>query len=294
MDIIDAQVHGFYSLDEGQLIAVMDALGIQGLLMDELWRHTEEGYAWPYQVVGGVRRPVAPRAQAAAITHPDRFAFMQRLAWRDPQLPSLFSVLGNTPGCRGVRMNLKSKEDREALAGGGCDEVMQLAGRYDLAVCILIHGQNAPALMSKLLARFPDVRFVMDHCGNPKSAAQWTEILKLSALPNLWLKWCHAAHCFEPDEYPFRKHQDELVNAISAFGAHRILWASDITHERSGAKWGQLLHYVLDCPSISTEDKEWLLGKSARTVFKWARPEPTGASLEAGSKEDAHQPTTTA
>lgn len=274
MDIVDAQVHVFYAMGEVETLACMKALGIQGMVIDELWRHTPEGASWPYRDFGGgVRRFVAPLAQAAALRHPDRFALLQRVTRHDPDLPSLFSILGNTPGCRAVRINLRQREERQAFLDGGYDSLLRLAGKHDLAVCLLIHGRNAADVLRHTLQRFPDVRFVLDHLGNPKSTDQWNAVLGLAECKNLWLKWCHGHHCFDAGPYPFAGLRKEMSRAIDAFGVQRMLWASDFTHDRGGVTWSELLYYVREAPQLSQSDKAWLLGRSARDVFNW--PEPT-------------------
>lgn len=37
MDIVDAQIHAFYTVGEAETLAAMNALGIQGAVIDELW-----------------------------------------------------------------------------------------------------------------------------------------------------------------------------------------------------------------------------------------------------------------
>ena len=79
MDIVDAQVHANVLGTEATL-AVMDALGIQGLLFDEYQTTTEDGALQPgYRLADGAFRPVGPNAEAAALRHPERFAFLKLL-----------------------------------------------------------------------------------------------------------------------------------------------------------------------------------------------------------------------
>ena len=270
MDIVDSQVHGFYEYDGNQLIAIMGALGIQKIIIDELWAHLEDGSSWPYkQFANGARRPLTPKSQGLALEYPNKFALVRRVNWRDPELISLFSEISCTPGCRAVRMNLKSREDRQALADGKVDEIFTLAIKHNLPVCLLIHGQNATELVGSIARKFSSAKIILDHCGNPKSEPQWEDVLRLSELNNIWLKWCHAHHSFVGGEYPYPALQSELVRAIKNFGSSKILWASDVTHEKSGSSWGDLLHYVRDSISISEEDKSWILGRTACSVFNW-------------------------
>lgn len=274
MDILDAQVHVFYAMGETETLAAMRALGIQSLVIDELWHHTEEGASWPFRSFdGGVRRFLTPMAQAAALRHPGKFALLQRVQRRDPDLPSLFSILGDTPGCRAVRINLRDREERRAFREGGYDPLLALAAQRNLAVCLLIHGRDTKEVLLGTLQRHAQVRFVLDHLGNPKAPEQWADVLSLGNLKNLWLKWCHAHRVFDAGAYPYEGLQPELARAIDAYGAERVIWASDHTHENSGATWADLLYYVRESSRLSTGDKEWLLGRGARAAFEWPRLE---------------------
>jgi hypothetical protein len=61
------------------------------------------------------------------------------------------------------------------------------------------------------------------------------------------------------------------------------MWASDWTQARNEMPitWSQALHYVLDSDELSSEEKEWLLGKSVRQALKWPRPAEVAAAASA-------------
>ncbi|WP_213958823.1 MULTISPECIES: amidohydrolase [unclassified Variovorax] len=279
MDIVDAQVHAFFKLQENEMLAAMDALGIRAVIIDELWGHLENWVAWPHATqANGVRRALSPLAQVAALKHPDRFAFVQRVNRADPELAALFAILGTTPGCRAVRVDLRSREERQAFASGGFDELLGLARERDLTVGLHIHGRDTAEVLRGTLGRFADVRFVLDHCGYPKAPEQWDSVLSLGACPNLWLKWCHAHHFFEAGPYPFPGLQKQLLRAVDSYGAERVLWASDITHDHGNVSWADLLYYVRESPSLSAGDREWLLSRAARAAYQWPTAVGAGAT----------------
>jgi predicted TIM-barrel fold metal-dependent hydrolase len=64
-----------------------------------------------------------------------------------------------------------------------------------------------------------------------------------------------------------------LRRAIDAFGADRIMWASDYTQARTemGITWAQALYYVLESDQLSETEKEWLLGGSVRKALHWPK-----------------------
>ena len=61
-----------------------------------------------------------------------------------------------------------------------------------------------------------------------------------------------------------------LRRVIDAFGAERVLWASDFTESRPHT-WAQSLHYLLYSEQLSESEKAWVLGRSARAVLGWPR-----------------------
>ncbi|WP_322106999.1 amidohydrolase family protein [Paraburkholderia sp. J41] len=273
MDIVDAQIHAFYTLDLDQTIAAMNALGIQSAIIDELWEYDPRGFVLPGTLLsGGVFRPSSPLAQAAALKYPDRFSVLQRVDRRDPDIEAVFASLRCMPGCRSIRLVTRGAEELQAIADGGYDRMLQLAADQDLVVSLL--GAGVSDILGSFLPRFPRLRFVLDHCGAPKDAQAWDNILAAARThSNLWIKWSHAQHYFPSAAFPFAELLVPLRQALDAFGRERVIWASDFTHNRRGASWGELLFSIRCADDLPSDDKEWLLGRAARALYAWPKPE---------------------
>jgi predicted TIM-barrel fold metal-dependent hydrolase len=71
-------------------------------------------------------------------------------------------------------------------------------------------------------------------------------------------------------DYPYADLLPLLRQAIDAFGAERIMWASDYTIARAenGNSWAQCLHYLVDSGALSRTEKEWILGGSVRRLLE--------------------------
>ena len=106
-------------------------------------------------------------------------------------------------------------------------------------------------LLPPYLEQFPQVQFIVDHCGMPMEqgisfldaetpdqaagvsehagpdVSYFDEVLKIAEYPNAALKWSHAQGMFGELEYPSPGLIPYLRRAIEAFGAERIMWASD-------------------------------------------------------------------
>lgn len=268
-DIVDAQLHLSLELGAEEIIAAMDALGIRSVVLDELWGRNANGHGTPcVEFAGGGYRPLSPLAQAAALRYPDRFSYLQRIRRDDPQLAALVSVLASSPGCRSLRIVVWDGQEREALVSGGYDELLGLAQSHALPISVL--GGDMGSLLQDAAGRFPDLQFVVDHCGWIRSEAQWAEVRALAAHRNVWFKWSHAGRSFGRSAEPEQGVQRAFLQALEAFGPDRMLWAGDVTHEETNAPWGRLLSFVQDNAALSQGDKEWVLGKTARQLFKWA------------------------
>lgn len=269
-DVVDAQVHLTLKLDETRLLAAMDALGIAGVVLDEFWGIADQSQGMPCEPLpGGSFRPLSPYAQAATLRYPDRFSYLQRIEPRDPQLAAVMDLLSSSRGCRAVRLLLRGRPERAAFGDGGFDNVLGLAQAHQLPICVL--GADMASLPT-VAARFPELPIVLDHCGWPRKPEHWEAVLRAGALPTAHLKWSHAARAFSGSDDPSQAAQREFLRALDAFGVERVMWAGDVTEEESGASWADLLGFVRDNPKLSDGDKEWVLARTARSVFRWPAP----------------------
>jgi len=88
MDIVDSQVHVFFTLDLKETLAAMNAIGILTVVIDEYWGAGLSGELLPAASLrSGGQRPLSPLAQAAVLKIPDRFAILQRVERADPAHP---------------------------------------------------------------------------------------------------------------------------------------------------------------------------------------------------------------
>jgi L-fuconolactonase len=268
VDIVDAQVHLMPGQDAEATLAAMDALGIRSAILDEFWGFDANGRALPHAVLdNGSRRPLSPNALAASLQQPGRYSYLQRIVRDDPQLPMLIAMLAGAPGCRSLRIALLDEDERSRFAAGEWDDALRLAQQHEFPVSVLT--QDAGLLLPRAMERFDGLKFVVDHCGWCSTPAQWEDVLRLAPLPGAILKWSHAQRAFRRFPDPEASRQREFLRAIETFGAQRVLWASDVSHEESAATWSELLSFIRDNPGLSEDDRAWVLGRTARRVYRW-------------------------
>jgi len=290
MDIFDGQIH----LGPGPVepaLGAMDDMGIQSVLIEEFWvgepgRAPAHDEVMPgYRLPNGAWRSIYPTAQIAAMLYPDRFSYFVRVDRRDPDLECVMRQIASEPGARAFRsLATWSLEESEAFMTGGYDAVFEIAQDLGLPICVFVPGHVE--YLPQYLRKFPRLQFVLDHVGmgmqqppgraeaehlRTSDPAYFDEILKLAEHPNLTVKWCHAQMSLRAGQFPFAAALPYLRRAIEAFGADRIFWASDKTIMRTYS-WSDLLNYIRFSGELSQDEKEAILGRTARRVFNWPAP----------------------
>lgn len=297
MEIVDSQIHfGPGGIEE--TLASMDALGISAVLADEFWGLDNWGPG--YTLPGGAYRVTSPTAELASWLHPERFSYVLRVDRTDPEAESLIRMIKDAPYARATRiLPALTAVELDAFASGGYDRIFTVCEEIGLPVFVFIAGHVE--LMPAYLEKFPDLQFIVDHCGMPMEAdvgfldeatpdqasdqaqdqagaagahggpdvAYFDEVLKLAAYPNVALKWTHAQGMFGVRDYPFDGLAPYLRRALDAFGAERVMWASDNGGNQTGESWAELLFYLRDCSAFTDSEKEWLFGRTVRTVLDW-------------------------
>jgi predicted TIM-barrel fold metal-dependent hydrolase len=283
MDIVDAQVHA-NMLGTEVTVAIMDALGIQAVLFDEFERVAEDGALLPgYRLAGGAFRSVGPNAEAAALRHPDRFAFLMRVDPTDPGIEYWVETLTAAPGFKALRTLVFTPAEGAVFEDGGHDRLLRAAHEHSLPVFVNCPGR-VPHL-AQYAERFPDVQFVIDHCGvafdAPPGQATIDDAVAMARYPNVAYKWAHAQSFLSTTSYPFSDLEPKLRRAVDAFGPQRVMWASDYTMSRQRANWSEALFSVRHSLSLSEDEKTWILGGTARQILNWPALQPhSDASAE--------------
>ncbi len=295
MDIVDAQVH----LGPGgasELIAAMDALGISATLTDEWWMGTpgHPGYHLP----NGAFRPVTPITELAAWTWPERISYLLRVDHRDPELNSLIRQARDATHCRALRvLGGNTRAEMAQFVAGDFAPVFAAAAANGLPVFVMAAGQGE--VVARYAAEHRDCRIILDHTGMPwgkllrpilakleglpDSDAWWASlgdepmeqafatVARLADHPNVALKWAHAPTMFDMPGYPHLPLRPWLRRAVDAFGADRVMWASDISANQTGESWAELLFSVREMPELSEAEKAAVLGGTARAWLNWSK-----------------------
>jgi predicted TIM-barrel fold metal-dependent hydrolase len=282
--IVDAQIHlGPGGIDEA--LAAMDALGIGAALIDEYWLG-DFSHRPHVALPNGAIRPVAPTAELASELHPDRFSYLLRVQRDDPEVAAVIRQSRDAPHCRALRIDPgMSQADVAAFARGDYDALLGAA--CDAGLPIFVFCPDRPDAFVHAAQAFPDLRIAIDHCGvfsnsmratiggglpprDPASqTALFAEICALSRFPNVALKWGHGSGMFDAAAWPGEGLWPILRGAVDAFGAGRVMWASDFSVNQRGESWAELLFGVRGCPLLDEAERAAVLGGALRDWLGW-------------------------
>jgi predicted TIM-barrel fold metal-dependent hydrolase len=276
MAIIDAQVHAYEHDHPGrpwaatlhgpphvtgdEMVAAMDAVGVDGALLVSPW--TMYRYDPSYAVEVGA-------------AHPGRFGLITPLDPRRTDVGDVIAEWKATPGAVGVRLMLwrdaGDGTDDEAL-----DRVAAAAGRHSLPLCVLCWGRLP--VLDALARRNPDTQFVLDHLGlaqpfepppPPEPFADLPAVIALAERPNVALKVTGAA-TLSHRPFPFDDLWAPLGRLFDAFGMDRCMWGTDWTRATALVSYADAVEAFRTTDRLSAGDRDALMGGTLSRIFGWA------------------------
>ncbi|MCX6625509.1 MAG: amidohydrolase family protein [Acidobacteria bacterium] len=174
-------------------------------------------------------------------------------------------------GVRGFRISPGAKED-DWLAGAGMKEMWRYAGDRGLAMCPLINPEALPGL-ARMCGEYRDTTVVIDHFARVGMAAQpddaaLSALCAMARFPRVHVK-VSAFYALGHKRPPYLDLVPMIRRVVEAFGVERLMWGSDCPFQvQPPHSYGPSLELVRDhLPFLSAGDREWLLGKTAETVF---------------------------
>jgi predicted TIM-barrel fold metal-dependent hydrolase len=276
MPTIDAQVHAYERDHPGrpwaavlhgppevtgdQMVAAMDAAGVDGALLVS-----------PFTMY----RYDASYAIEVQKKHPGRFALIKPIDPSDPANAQTIADWKATPGTVGVRIMLNRGVSEDA-ADPGLNRILSAGARHELPVNVL--GWGRLEQVGALAARNPDTSIVLDHLGlqqpfaPPPPAQPWADLPKVLALanhPNVAIKITGAC-TLSREAYPYKDIWDPLGRIFDAFGLARCMWGTDWTRATGLLTYKQGVDAFRDSGRLSDSDKAALMAGTLSRVYKWS------------------------
>jgi predicted TIM-barrel fold metal-dependent hydrolase len=276
MPTIDAQVHAYERNHPGrpwaavlhgpkevtgdQMVAAMDAVGVDGALLIS-----------PFTMY----RFDASYALEVQKKHPRRFGVIKPIDPADPANAETVAEWKATPGMVGVRIML-NRGVSEDPADPGLNRILAAGARHGLPVNIL--GWGRLEQVKALAARNASTSIVLDHLGlqqpfePPPPAQPWADVPKVLALaqmPNVAIKITGAC-TLSREAYPYKDIWEPLGRIFEAFGLQRCLWGTDWTRATGLLTYKQGVDAFRDSDRLSESDKRMLMGGALERVYQWS------------------------
>ncbi|MAX36132.1 amidohydrolase family protein [Gimesia sp.] len=175
-------------------------------------------------------------------------------------------------GVRGFRIRPQTKKVDEWLDGECMEEMWSTGAKEGMAMCCLMDAVGLPAL-DKMCQKHRDTTVVIDHLArigvtgeiDPKEVDM---LCKMAKHPNVYVK-VSAFYALGKKQMPYHDLLPLIEKVYQAFGANRLMWATDCPYQVQGDHSYQASIGLVrnGLPFLSGMDKEWILEKTAEKVF---------------------------
>jgi L-fuconolactonase len=171
----------------------------------------------------------------------------------------------------GLRPMVQDIADDDWLLNPALARLLAAMAQNGLVFDALVLPRHLPKLL-QVIARHPDLTFVLDHCGKPRLAtgeiATWQrDIALLAQHPNIVCKLSGLVTEAAPD-WQIADLRQAVDHVVTCFGSQRLLWGSDwpVVDLAGGyAAWFAAAETLLaDLPPF---DKAAIFGRNAARIY---------------------------
>ena len=197
-------------------------------------------------------------------SHPNRFAAVALLVGHrlhapdDPENPSRLTKLMQEDGLAGLRLSPIYDTNVVWLNDPVCYPLWKRAEELGAVFNIFLAPQQIPQL-ADMAERFPGVKIVIDHMALINIARPEEEgivpLVSLADFPNVYCRT--SLHRVSKETMPYRDAWPYLRRLYDAFGPHRLMYGN----------FYELLIAKDLIPFFNRVDKEWILGRTAISVY---------------------------
>ena len=205
---------------------------------------------------------------------PERLAVTSRWDFSDEaglgKLPSWL----DRPGMIGIRIALLPSSVGDLDASGRLPDFFAAAEEYGIPLMVFAPGTLGE--IEKAAKRHSKLKLVVDHANLVGSTAETVpekiaELVKLARFDNVAVK-LGALPQRSSEGHPYTDLYPSLNSLQKAFGAQRLMWASDLTTslKTGAATYDQNIELIRSAyTDLSAEDMDWIMGLTVSTWFHW-------------------------
>jgi predicted TIM-barrel fold metal-dependent hydrolase len=175
-------------------------------------------------------------------------------------------------GVRGFRLHSRGGSAQKWPEDAGMATVWRTAREADLAVCPLINPSDIPSV-DALCKKFPGTKVVIDHFARVGITGtivpdELNALCRLARFPDVHVK-TSAFYALGKKQPPYTDLGPMIRRVVEAFGAERLMWASDCPYQVQGQHdYDSSIALIRDrLDFLSAAEKQAILGKTAERVF---------------------------
>jgi L-fuconolactonase len=200
-------------------------------------------------------------------TNPGRFGAVALLDFQAPDAAFRLRDLVQQ-GFKGMRLFLYNEPSLHWVDSTATDRVLDAAAASGAIICSFGHWDML-APLAALARRHPDVPFVLDHLGHPdvNKPESWPVVLRMAELPNVHIKISDFP-TLSRQGYPYLDLFPFVRQVHAAFGAQRMMWASNWPNVLAKAEYAPVLRLVEQAlPDLPEADSESIMGGTAARLW---------------------------
>jgi predicted TIM-barrel fold metal-dependent hydrolase len=174
-------------------------------------------------------------------------------------------------GVRGFRIFPQNLPAETCLDGEGLDRMFRCGAKENLAMCLLINPDALPAVRRRC-ENFPDTPVVIDHLARIGLAGPIIDrdiqaLCALARYPKVKVK-VSAFDALGEKKPPHLDLAPLIKRVHEAFGPKRLMWGTDCPFQVQSETYADSISLLRDrLDFFSTEDKEWILRRTAEETF---------------------------
>lgn len=180
-------------------------------------------------------------------------------------------------GMAGLRFNMVRDPDPAWINAPRNYPLWEAAQELGAVINVQLYPPQAWRLY-EVAHRFPGVRVIVDHLGKPDITERapydsYRMVLALARLPNMYVKVSELRLASRTRQYPYRDVFPWVKMLYDTFGAPRLLWGTGYPGPHRLLPLDKELAIIREhLPFLLEDDKRWILGRTAMTIWSFAAP----------------------
>lgn len=213
-------------------------------------------------------------ALTCAARYPERFAVTSRWTLDDPAWRADLPGWLDQKGMVGIRLGLVPAAEARWTESGDLQAFWSEAER--LSIPLMVFAPAGVEGVAKAAAAHPRLTLVVDHVNlvgsTPDTVAERiTALNALAHFPNVAVK-LGSLPLRSAEAYPYSDLHAPLMRVLEAFGANRLMWASDqtTTIARDRGSYFENLDMIRQAfAGLAKDELDQILGGTVARLFRW-------------------------